>query len=65
MPTPTPTQIAANHVLDGKLDEFVGERRAAGRSWRLIARDLLDATGIDVTHETLRSWFRQSEAVAS
>lgn len=64
MPEPSPTQRAANHLLDGKLEEFVSMRRSAGRSWRLIARDLMEATSIDVTHETLRSWFRD-EAVAS
>lgn len=61
----TPTQLAANHLLDGKLDEFVGSRRADGRSWRLIARDLHEATGLDVTHETLRTWFVDVERVAS
>lgn len=54
---PTPTQLAANHLLDGKLDEFVTSRRAKGRSWRLIARDLFEATELDVTHETIRSWY--------
>lgn len=63
---PTPTQLAANHLLDGKLDEFVESRRADGRSWRLIARDLHEATGLDVTHETLRIWFiGADQAVAS
>jgi hypothetical protein len=41
----------------GPLDRFVREGRAEGRSWRLLARDLYDMTGADVTHETLRSWF--------
>lgn len=62
---PTPTQLAANHLLDGNLDEFVTKRREAGRSWRLIARDLLDETGLDVTHETLRSWFLTAPAEAA
>lgn len=62
---PTPTQLAANHLLDGGLDEFVATRRADGRSWRLIARDLHEETGLDVTHETLRTWFVETERVAS
>jgi hypothetical protein len=42
----------------GKLSEFVFERRAKhGRSWRLIARDLYEQTGIDLTYETLRRWY--------
>lgn len=46
----------------GPLDEFVRSRREAGRSWRLVARDLYDATGEDVTYETLRSWFHRERA---
>jgi hypothetical protein len=44
-----------NHALD-----------IHGRSWRLIARDLHEDTGgqIDVTAETLRSWFASLERVA-
>jgi hypothetical protein len=41
----------------GPLARFVREGRLAGRSWRLLALDLYDLTGEDVTHETLRSWF--------
>ena len=43
----------------GALEEFVRSRRSAGRSWRLIARDLLEATDgqADVTLESLRNWF--------
>jgi len=62
---PTPTQLAANHLLDGHLDQFVAERRNTGRSWRLIARDLYEATDLDVTHETLRTWYPESTQVAS
>lgn len=49
----------ADHLLPDGLEEFVTSRRAAGQSWRRIALELRDATGtvIDVTHETLRSWF--------
>jgi len=42
---------------DGPLSRYVLERRANGRSWRLIARDLYEQTGRDITHETLRAWF--------
>lgn len=59
MTTPTtPTQRLIDLRLDGELEEFVRSRRAAGRSWRLIARDIYDATGQDVTEVTVRSWYR-------
>lgn len=64
MPTDART---SNHLLadvllgdeQGPLERFVTDRRGEGRSWRLIARDLFDATEgkVDVTFETLRSWF--------
>jgi hypothetical protein len=57
METQTTTQRLADVLLDGKLSEFVFERRAKHRSWRLIARDLYEQTGIDLTYETLRRWY--------
>lgn len=58
MPTQTPTQRLASILLGRPLSGWIEERRNEGRSWRLIARDLFDATNgqIDVTHETLRAW---------
>jgi hypothetical protein len=55
----SPTYRLADILLGGKLADYVHEARAAGRSWRRIAIDLRDVTKteIDVTHETLRSWF--------
>lgn len=57
----TPTHRLADVLLgdEGPLERFVRERRAANRSWRLLARDIYEATGeeIDLTYETLRSWF--------
>lgn len=44
------------------LDRFVLSRRAQNRSWRLISLDLRDVTGLDVTFETLRNWYADSEA---
>lgn len=45
--------------MKGGLDEFVRVRREQGRSWRLVERDLYQATKgrADVSFETLRSWF--------
>ena len=68
MPEPTPMFRLADLILDGQLRTFIAERRAAKRSWRLIARDLYEATDgqVDVTYETLRSWAGDdvTEAVA-
>lgn len=50
---------------DGPLGSFVRSRRAAGLSWRRIERDLLDRTGVDVTGETLRTWFPDPVEAAS
>lgn len=62
METASPSARLADHLLDEGLDEFVTNRRTSGRSWRLIARDLLEATGVDVTYETLRSWYPETSA---
>lgn len=55
----TRTQRLADHLLDGQLAEFVRERRTARHplSWRQVAEDLNEATGLDIHHETLRVWF--------
>lgn len=66
-PAPTPTQRLADHILDEPLSERVARDRAAGKAWRRIALDLYVETGgqVDVTHETLRSWFGDTERAAS
>lgn len=61
----TPTAQLVDLKLDGGLPDFVTSRRAQGRSWRLISRDLYEATGIDVTYETLRGWFTDTKAGAA
>lgn len=59
----TPTHRLADVLLPTTLAEFVAEKRADGRSWRLIARDLHEDTNgqVDVTAETLRGWFGAEE----
>lgn len=54
----TPTQRLAGMLLGQPVTDWVVVRRDAGRSWRLVARDLYEATNgqVDVTHETLRLW---------
>lgn len=55
----TPTRRLAEILIDEPLESFVATRRDAGRSWRVIARDLWTATDgqIDVTAMTLQNWF--------
>lgn len=59
----TPLMELADIKLGGELEHFVRSRREATprRPWRLIAIDLRDATGIDITDETLRVWFPEEE----
>lgn len=62
MPNPTPSGVTATRrladtLLDGRLDAYVKERRDAGRSWRLISRDIFDEIHLDITDVTLRSWY--------
>lgn len=61
----TPTYRLIDHLLDGTFDTFVKTRRADGRSWRLIARDIYDATGVDVTLESVRGWFLDENGEAA
>lgn len=61
----TPLMELADIKLGGELEPFVRSRRTEGRPWRLIAIDLRDATGIDITDETLRVWFPDEAAAAS
>ena len=62
MATPTATRRLLDLLLDGKLDDFVHERRAEGQPWRIIARDVHAQTGVDITPEALRSWYAQDPA---
>lgn len=60
----TPLRRLADNLLEGGVDSFVISRRTKRKSWRTIALDLRDATHgeIDVTSETLRSWYRDADA---
>lgn len=40
----------------GALDRYV-EQHKATRSWRTMAADLSEQTGVTVTYETLRGWY--------
>ena len=55
--TSRPTYRLLDHLLPNGLAFFVGARRGAGKSWRAIAAEVREATGIAVSHESLRLWF--------
>lgn len=57
---PSPTYRLLDHLIAEGVDVFVAERRARRRSWRRIAQDLYEATGVDITYETVRSWFQEA-----
>lgn len=54
MSTPQYTEI--EQKLGSSLAELVGERRADRVSWRKIAIEITEKTGVDITGETLRVW---------
>jgi hypothetical protein len=43
--------------LSGTLTHLVTVGRRDGKSWRRLALDIRDRTGIEIAHETLRGWF--------
>jgi hypothetical protein len=63
----TPTHHLADLLLggDGELERFVRSRRADGKSWRIVERELYEEHDLDITHVSLRTWFpdKPSEAV--
>jgi hypothetical protein len=70
-PTPlSPQKSKATHLLfrvrdalarvgGGDLMDYITERRATAppTPYRLIARDLTNLTGVDITHEAPRRWY--------
>jgi hypothetical protein len=51
-------QQLATLILGYAVATFVNTRRAKGASWRIVARELYEATSgqVDVTPQTLRNW---------
>ena len=41
------------------LGSFLAKRHMQGVSLRLIAQELFQITGVQVSHETIRSWIRE------
>lgn len=54
--TPSRLYRQIERQLDGTLVDFVAARRPH-ESWRRIAADVHEATGVEVSWESLRSWF--------
>lgn len=55
-PQPSRLYRLIEERLDGTLAEYVASRRPAV-SWKAMAVELTDTTGIEVSWESLRSWF--------
>jgi predicted GIY-YIG superfamily endonuclease len=47
--------------LSGTLADYVARRRAEQVTWRNLAIELTEATGVEVSYEALRSWFDSGE----
>ena len=60
----TPTQRLASLLLEQPVTDWIADKRAAGLSWRVIARELHASTqgAVDVTAETLRGWTHTGHA---
>ena len=67
MATGTPTQKLASMLLGQPVQQWLRDRYATGRSWRLVARDLYETTNgqIDITHEAARKWANEPEKASA
>lgn len=54
--TPSALYRLIEQKLDGTLAEFIAARRPT-QSWRNIAAELTEKTGVEVSWETVRGWF--------
>lgn len=52
----TPTQALVEIRLGGSVLVYLTELRLEGLSWREVADELYDRTGVAVSHEALRQW---------
>lgn len=60
----TPLAQLAEAKLGRSLEQFVRLRLAEGIGWRRISDELHAASGIRVSHESLRSWFLTEDVAA-
>jgi hypothetical protein len=63
--TSTPMRELIEGRLDGPLADFVAAHRSSGTAWRRIAMEVWRTTGVDVSSETLRTWFGTDERVSA
>lgn len=57
MTNPTPLKQLVEMKLGQPLDGFVSARRQPRKSWRDIAAEIQEQTGVVVSHEALRTWY--------
>lgn len=57
----TPQFRMADRLVGGKLVAILSERRARNDSFERIARDLFAEHGIEVTRQTVASWWKALE----
>lgn len=57
----SPVYTLTKHLLGEEPRVWIERKRTQGRSWRLLARDLWNATDqqVDVTTQTLQNWMRE------
>jgi hypothetical protein len=63
MTQPSATYLLIEERLGEPLAQYVAARRP-GTAWRRIAMEIYKRTDVDVTYETLRTWFADEGAVA-
>ena len=51
-------------LYHGNLDEDIARAVNYGRSWREIAHDVAEDTGVSVSHESLRQWYGAEDGAA-
>jgi hypothetical protein len=67
VPRRTPSYRLIELHLGTDLEAFVTERRAVGETWRAIAAEISERTGVALSHINLFRWFNEpngDEAVA-
>ena len=58
----TPKQMLLEHMYPGDVAAYVATELADGRSWREVAGAVSLATGLSVSHESLRQWYGSKAA---
>lgn len=61
----TPQQTLIEIRIGGDLAGFVARQRSEGRAWRPIATEISAKARIQVSHETLRKWYPDTESAAT